>query len=148
MMPGGYPLGKYEHYDRDSCACGCRNKARPGLQPRFFDSACRERWIAKLAIPLTDEDQAELVEPVPAVEPVTTEQVEQIRAGLEESTGRLAFAVETTPPREERQWQQAAALRRLRRWLPRRVDAAVRRTENGEAGSWRRLWAALDDHGD
>jgi len=110
-MPGGYSLGSYEHYDRDSCACGCGNKARPGLQPRFFASGCRERWIAKLAL-----DEAE-----PAVEPhddgqvtaviafdqaVTTEQVEEVRAALEAGTGRLATAAAAVTLRRRPLWRR------------------------------------------
>lgn len=149
MTLGSFSLGSYEDYDRNSCACGCGRKARPGLQPRFFDGACRERWIATLAIPIAD-DQAEPADPAPAVElrddagqpaavvtfdqPVTTEQVEEIRASLDESTGRLA--VEVSRPR------QPSLKQRIADW----VRTSVRRAERDESESWRRLWSALDDH--
>jgi hypothetical protein len=166
MMPGGY-LGSYERYDRNSCACGCGNKAKPGLQPRFFTGTCRERWIAKLAIPMTGDIQDEPVETVPAVElrdehdqttavvtfdkPVTAEQVEEIRNELEERTGRLAVAAQATQPRQESLWRQmttAARRLRLRRQLVNRVRSASRRMDDEETASWQRLWGALYDDED
>jgi hypothetical protein len=118
MMPGGYPSNTYEKYDRDSCACGCGRKAKSGLQPRFFDSECRQRWIDRLAI----LDPAVEAEVVPALElqdehgdvtgvvtfdePVTPEQVEQIRDDLTERTERLVVATEVVRVRRKRLWER------------------------------------------
>lgn len=34
----------------DGCACGCGRHAKRGLQPRFADGLCRQRWISQWAI--------------------------------------------------------------------------------------------------
>lgn len=87
----------------NTCACGCGNKARPGLQPRFFNGACRDRWIALLDISVHADTAPALevrteADDVAAVvtfdQPVTTEQVEQLRDILTERTGRLVTATE------------------------------------------------------
>lgn len=116
MMPGGYSTNEYKTYDRDSCACGCGRKTKTGLQPRFFDGTCRNRWIARLdltgqaaevvpALEIQDE-HGEVAAFVTFDETVTPEQVEQIRDNLAESTERLVVATEVVRAQRKSLWER------------------------------------------
>lgn len=75
-------FGSNDTHDRDTCACGCGNLARPGLQPRFAGGSCRQRWIDKLAI--HDQAPPEALDdgpqqPPPSAAPVPVEEVAEVQ---------------------------------------------------------------------
>lgn len=72
----------------DTCDCGCGNRARPGLRPRFVDGFCRDRWIKALSLhgqPAPDVvHEAVALDagpqgPPPAAAPVPAEEIAEVQ---------------------------------------------------------------------
>lgn len=83
----------------DTCDCGCGNRARPGLRPRFAGASCRQRWIDKLAIhdrptPGTAKLDRGPQELPPPADPIPVQEVAEVQAEFAQRV-TVAPAVET-----------------------------------------------------
>ncbi len=103
--------------DRDSCACGCGKKARPGLQPPFATTECQQRWVARMAIldapaevvpALEVQDHEGAVQALVTFEqPVTPEQVVEVRDALADRTNALVLETEIAGLAQKPRWTRA-----------------------------------------